>query len=62
MKIIYNWEAQNFEGNTTEVATLPTSKTVLPDGTVFTARDGSTFLDIDTSDVYIFISGEWKVL
>ena len=62
MRDIGNCAAQELAGHTDEVNSLPTTETVLEDGTHFNAACGSTFLDVDTGDIYMFFDGTWKKL
>ena len=62
MRAIDNCSAQSISGKTSEVANLPTTETVMDDGTVFKAACGSTFLDIETGDIYMLVGSEWKKL
>lgn len=62
MKNIDGCAVQKFAGKTSEVASLPTVATIMEDGTQFFAADGSTFLDLDTGTVYMFLEGKWYKL
>lgn len=53
---------QKLAGHTTEASSLPQTGDTLDDGTVFKGTCGSTFLDVDTGDVFIFYDGEWHQL
>lgn len=59
MRSIDNSSAQSLAGHTSEVANLPTTAIKMDDGMQFHAACGSTFLDVDTGDVYLLFDGAW---
>lgn len=59
MKGISDCSTQTLMGHTSDVATLPTTETVLSDGTHFNAACGSQFIDVDTGTVYLLYESQW---
>lgn len=59
MKEIRDHTAQTLMGHTSEVANLPTTEAVLPDGTHFNAACGSQFIDVDAGDVWLLYENQW---
>lgn len=59
MRDIGSCSIQTLAGHTSEVSNLPHAGDTLDDGTIFRGACGSTFLDVDTANVFIFYDDEW---
>lgn len=62
MRDIGTCSIQKLAGHTTEISNLPKVGDTLEDGTIFKGACGSTFLDVDTGNVFIFYDGDWYAM